>query len=241
MTAIEAKATLRKYAEPSNVPILLRFFKTGPGQYGYGDQFIGVKVPNSRRVAREFRGLPHAEVLKLLKSPIHEDRFLGLVIWTFQYPKADLAQKKRIYTAYLAATRKGQINNWDLVDVSTPLVVGPYLLDHVADPLKSLRLWAKSSNLWIRRVAMLSTFAWIRRGKTEPVWVIAADLLKDEQDLIHKASGWMLREAGKKDLLGLRRFLKAHAAVMPRTMLRYSIEKMSAAERKKWMNQKGSP
>lgn len=236
MTANAAQTALRKYAVPENVPFLLHFFKTGPGQYGEGDQFIGVKVPHLRKVAKEFRTLPRTEVLKLLKSKVHEDRAMALAIWTTQYPKADLSTKKQIYADYMKAVKNDQVNGWDLVDMSTPAMIGPHLMDHVKDPVPLLLKWSKSPSLWVRRVSMLATFTWIRRGKPAPVWLVAQSLLKDEEDLIHKASGWMLREAGKRDLEGLRRFLKKHAGQMPRTMLRYSIEKMSKAERQKWMN-----
>ncbi len=209
------------------------FFKTGRGEYGEGDVFVGLKVPVQRRIAREFKNLSLGELVKLLKSPIHEERLISLLILVDQYSKGDEKQKNKIYTFYIK-NRKG-INNWDLVDLSAPKIVGKHLL--VKD--KSLLFkFASSKNLWERRIAILSTYEFIKNEIYEPTIQIAEILINDRHDLIHKAVGWMLREIGKKDIQAEEKFLRVHYKKMPRTMLRYAIEKFPESKRKKYLQGK---
>lgn len=222
---------LRVAARPHRVAGLRRFFKTGPGQYGEGDVFIGVGVPEMRRIASSGRGLEPEAVLPLLHSKIHEERMLALMVWVLNYQKNGDTMKGRIFRLYLGERR--WINNWDLVDVSAYHIVGAHLLDR---PRGQLDRMVRSPHLWTRRIAVVSTYAFIRRGETGDIFRLSAALLEDPHDLMHKACGWMLREAGKRDPSALRGFLKTRAASMPRTMLRYAIEKFSPAERKRWLN-----
>jgi 3-methyladenine DNA glycosylase AlkD len=234
MSAADALRDLKSYAKPSKAHDLQRFFKTGPGEYGEGDVFIGVVVPDTRKVARTYSSLSFPELEKLLESDIHESRLCALIILTLQFKSTkDSKVQKKIFDFYVQQLKKGHINNWDLVDVSAP-IIGAYLVD-TPNPYPLLTKLAKSKSLWERRVAMIFTFAFIRAGELDATIEIAALLLKDEHDLIHKAVGWMLREAGKRDGLVLRRFLTDHANQMPRTALRYAIEKMPERERKKWL------
>jgi 3-methyladenine DNA glycosylase AlkD len=226
-------AHLRKLGNPTQARNLSRFFKTGPGEYGEGDRFVGVTVPQIRQLARVYRDLTREEHAALLESPIHEERMLALILWTEQIKKSDPAEQRKLARLYLRNWKS--INNWDLVDVSAPIVVGPALFAADAQVLRTLRAFIRSKNLWQRRIAILSTFYLIRRNEFELLREFTETVLQDDEDLIHKASGWMLREAGKRDLSVLRGFLKNHAGIMPRTMLRYSIEKLSKAERLKWM------
>ena len=213
---------------------LQRFFKTGPGQYGEGDAFIGVAVPDIRKVARKYKDLSLIELEKLLASDIHESRLCGLIILTLQFKATnDARQHKKIFDFYIKALKARYINNWDLVDVSAP-IIGTYLVDN-SDPYPLLTKLAKSKSLWERRVAIIFTFAFIRAGELDPTIEISELLLKDEHDLIHKAVGWMLRELGKRDGVLLRKFLTDHSKQMPRTALRYAIEKMPESERKRWL------
>lgn len=223
---------LDRLADPRQAAILQRFFKTGPGEYGQGDQFLGIKVPPVRAVAKMHRSLPLAQVQCLLRSPVHEKRLAALVILVLQFAKADAGRRQRIYDLYLRNTR--WINNWDLVDVSAEHIVGGYLFDKDRDVLLKL---ARSPLLWERRIAMVATFYFIRRCDFAYTLRLARMLLKDEHDLIHKAAGWMLREVGKRDVAPLRRFLDTHAGRMPRTMLRYAIERLPEAERRHYMEQ----
>ena len=230
-TAALARRRMRALANPADALFLQRFFRTGPGEYGAGDKFLGIRVPATRAVAREMRGMPLAELLKLLRSPMHEERLLSVVLFGDLYARSvDDVLREKIYRAYLANARR--VNNWDLVDSSAPHVVGAHLLRRDRAVLDRL---ARSANLWERRIAIVATAAFIRTGDTGTTLRLANVLLFDPHDLIHKATGWMLREATKHDLAGVRGFLDRHADVMPRTMLRYTIEKMSAAEKKKWM------
>lgn len=222
-----ARRQLRKYADKKKAKLLLRFFKTGPGEYGEGDIFIGVMVPLARKVLQEFQNLPLADVIQLLRSKIHEERFLALLILVQQFKKADTRNKEKIYKAYLANTKF--INNWDLVDLSAPQIVGGFLINNNRKVLYKL---ANSALLWDRRIAILATFAFIRLGDFDDAFAIAKLLLRDKEDLIHKACGWMLREAGKRDVHALEKFLRSNCKVMPRTMLRYAIEKFSFDKRK---------
>jgi len=234
MKATEVIASLQRLRSSSRAYDAERFFKTTPGQYGEGDQFLGVPVPQTRSVARKFRELNMTEIAKLLASPWHEARLCGLVILTERYRNAkERSEKKTIFDFYMKAMKAGQINNWDLIDVTAP-TIGEYLIE-TEDPYPLLIKLARSRSLWQRRLSVLFTFAFIRAADVEPTLYISEVLLADDHDLIHKAVGWMLREAGKRDIIALRNFLKQHAHVMPRTMLRYSIEKLPERERKKWL------
>jgi 3-methyladenine DNA glycosylase AlkD len=228
--AADAKERLSSLASASVAKSSARFFKTGPGQYGEGDVFLGVKVPILRNVAREFRELPLEEVEILLQSPIHEERLLALLILVLVVARADDARRKAIYNFYL--TNKMQVNNWDLVDSSAPALVGGYLMDKSRKPLVML---AKSKSLWERRIAIVATQHFIRHGEFEDTLKISRMLLADKEDLIHKAAGWMLREVGKKHEPTLESFLEAHRTDMPRTMLRYAIEKFSPDKRRRFL------
>lgn len=210
----------------------MRFFKTGPGQYGEGDRFIGVTVPEQRAVAKKFKDLDLIDLQKLLRSDIHEFRLTALIILVDQYKKADTSLQKKINAFYLKNTK--YINNWDLVDSSAPGIVGAYVYEY-PDALPVLYTFAHSRLLWERRIAMLATFAFIKAGELDIVFEIAELLRNDTEDLMHKAVGWMLREAGKRDENRLRSFLDAHAAYMPRTMLRYAIERFDPAQRAKYL------
>jgi 3-methyladenine DNA glycosylase AlkD len=220
------QSRLRSLASPEVAAGLARFFKTGSGQYGEGDRFIGVKVPMIRKVAGEFRGMLLPEVECLLRSEIHEERLLALVILVGQFQKGEDATRKSIYDRYLANTEC--INNWDLVDVSAPKIVGGYLEDRSRRQLYRL---AKSANLWERRISIIATGWFIRQDEFTDTLRIAQKLLADKEDLIHKAAGWMLREVGKRDVAALEEFLSEHCPVMPRTMLRYAIERLPAKKR----------
>lgn len=208
----------------------MRFFKTGPGEYGEGDRFLGVTVPTLRALAREHQDLPLKQITILLKSPWHEERVLALLILVRQYARGTLDQRQRIYRAYLAHTR--HINNWDLVDCSAEHIVGAHLSNGGSATLVTL---ARSDNLWRRRIAVMATYYDIKRGAFRETLKLARLLLDDEHDLIHKAMGWMLREVGKRDRDALEAFLKRHADRMPRTMLRYAIERFSPAGRRAWL------
>jgi len=238
-TAADVAEALRAVSVPKDVALYQRFFKTDPGQYGEGDIFIGVKVPKNRAVAKRFRDLPEAEINLLLHSPIHEERFCGLVILIERFRRAKTeAARAEHFQHYLDLVYEGRINNWDLVDVSAPYF-GDWLIDAngVVDEssMKLLRSLADSEVLWERRVGIMFTFAFIRSGELKPTYEISEQLLGDKHDLMHKAVGWMLREAGKKDVEKLRDFLSRYAATMPRTALRYAIEKFDEAERKRWL------
>lgn len=234
MSAEHVVKELQTKASKTKAFELQRFFQTGPGQYGEGDRFIGVVVPDIRKVAASHKDLSFAEITRLVESPIHEVRMCGLFILTNQYKKLkDRQEKKKYYEFFAKNIKAGNINNWDLIDVNAP-IIGEYLIDS-EDPLKVLTKFAKSRNLWERRVAIIFTFSFIRVGQLDLTIAIAKLLLNDEHDLIHKGVGWMLREAGKKDVILLRKFLSEHSHEMPRTMLRYSIEKLPERERKRWL------
>lgn len=207
-----------------------RFFKTGPGEYGEGDRFRGISVPPLRALAREFAQLPLTETWKLLASPLHEDRLLALLLLNGSFAKGDGKLRAKIHARYLKSTR--YINNWDLVDSSAEHIVGAWLFDRSRRPLQQL---ARSPSLWERRIAIVATFHFIRRDDFDDTLKIASLLLHDDQDLIHKATGWMLREVGKRDRKRLTQFLGQHATRMPRTMLRYAIEHFPPRMRAKYM------
>jgi len=225
---LKSRANSRKAVE------LQRFFKTGKGEYAEGDVFLGIVVPDTRKVARVYESLSLGELNKLMASPFHEARLCALVILTNRFKKAKSAtEAKSYYTFYLKALKKEQIDNWDLIDVSAP-TIGQYLLTEKG-ALATLRTMAKSKNLWVRRAAILFTFASLRIGDTKPTLEISKVLLKDGQDLMHKAVGWALREVGKRNPAQLRDFLEEHGQKMSRTTLRYAIEKFSPRERKSWL------
>jgi 3-methyladenine DNA glycosylase AlkD len=227
-------AELQQLASKTKAFDLQRFFQTGPGQYGEGDIFIGVTVPNIRKIAAKHKDLSISGISSLLGSPIHEERMCALVILTSQYKKLkEPKEKKKFYNLFVSNIKQGNINNWDLIDVHAP-TIGNYLIE-TNDPLKVLTKFAHSKNIWERRVAIIFTFAFTRVGQVDLTFQIAQLLLKDKHDLIHKAVGWMLREAGKKDVMMLKNFLRDNSKEMPRTMLRYSIEKLPENERRKWL------
>ena len=221
---------LRAEADSDDAVHLQRFFKTGPGQYGEGDRFLGVRVPVLRRLAREYRALPADDALALLQSRWHEERLLGLLLLVAIYHRGQDADKQAVYDAYLAHTR--HINNWDLVDASAEHIVGPHVIPHRLDVLERL---ARSPDLWERRIAMIATFHGIRQGQFAPALRIATLLLGDRHDLIHKAVGWMLREIGKRDRAVEQAFLREHLGAMPRTALRYAIEHFPERERRRYL------
>ena len=230
LTVTSIRRTLRAHANPDSVAILQRFFKTGPGEYAEGDRFIGVKLPGLRAVCRECRGLSLDDACRLLRSPIHEERTLALLIMVDAFVRGDEELRRTIYDRYLAHTT--YINNWDLVDGSAAQIVGGWLRGRSKAPLTRL---ARSKSLWERRIAMIATFDGIRRGEFDDAFRIADLLLDDEHDLIHKAVGWMLREVGKRDGAAARRFLRTRYKKMPRTMLRYAIERFPEAERQRYL------
>lgn len=229
LTAAAFKDALQAYAKADDAAFLQGFFKTGPGQYGEGDVFIGVRVPQTRLVCKQFFALPLPEVKKLLASPVHEHRLAAVILLSNQYKKADETLKQEIFDLYMRALYDGRINNWDIVDSSAPAIVGEYLYERPRDLLVEL---AHSDSLWERRVAIIATFQFLKQGDPTTSLAIAEMLMGDKQDLIHKAVGWMLREVGKHiDRATLTQFLDKHAAHMPRTMLRYSIEHLPPAQR----------
>jgi len=232
MRAQDVKVALAKKANPQKVSILQRFFKTAKGEYGEGDRFLGVVVPEQRKIAKQFRTLSFADVVSLLKSPMHEHRMTALLIWCDQFLHGDEAMQGKIYTAYLKL--REFINNWDLVDVTCPIIVGRYMFQH-RNQRKRLYALASAKSVWDRRIAILVTYYFIRQGDYKDTIRLSKKLIADKQDLIHKAVGWMLREAGNRDVRVLRSFLSRYAKAMPRTMLRYAIEKLPLAERTKWM------
>jgi 3-methyladenine DNA glycosylase AlkD len=233
MTSQKIQKYLRQFASKDKARILQGFFKTGPGQYGEGDKFLGVVVPDIRRTVQEFADAPLPEVLKLLRSSFHEDRVLALLLLVHKFEKGDDGLRKRIYTLYLKNTK--YINNWDLVDLSAPKIVGPYL-DGGSRSL--LYRFVRSKNLWERRIAILATFPSIRKGDFGDALALSETLLADDEDLMHKAVGWMLREVGKKDVVTLERFLRKHHRRMPRTALRYAIERFPEAKRQEYLKNK---
>lgn len=233
MTFAEVKKDLQVFAAPEKAKILSRFFKTGKGEYGEGDVFIGVQVPYMRKVAKKyFKDISLNEVEKLLTSKIHEHRLTGLLILTYKFPKLSQEEKKETVDFYLSHT--AYINNWDLIDLSAPKILGEYFLDK-PNERKILYKLAKSKSLWERRIAILTTYTFIRKGDFKDTLMISEILLKDEHDLIHKGVGWMLRELGNKDQKTEEEFLKKYYKKMPRTMLRYAIEKFDDKKRKFFM------
>jgi 3-methyladenine DNA glycosylase AlkD len=229
LTAIRAR--LRPHADPRIADSSRRFFKTGPGEYGHGDRFLGIRVPTLRKVARELRAAPVGATLALLKSPLHEERALALLMLASRYERGTGGEQRRIYEQYLKHVRK-HVNNWDLVDSSAPYIVGAHLLTRDRGTLVEL---ARSPDLWERRVAIVATLWFIRRGSFDDTLAIAELLLGDREDLIHKATGWMLREVCNRDRAVAERFLRRHCRSMPRTMLRYAIERLPPRTRRAYL------
>jgi 3-methyladenine DNA glycosylase AlkD len=220
---------LKKVADQEKAEFLPRFFKCGKGEYGEGDIFLGVVVPAQRIIAKKYAALDLAEIKKLLENKFHEARLTALLILVEQFETGDVKKKKIIYNFYLKNTKK--INNWDLVDLSAPKIVSAYLLENKSER-KILYKLAKSKNLWERRIAIVGTYEFIRAKQFEDTFKISEILLRDKHDLIHKAVGWMLREAGKRDQEAEEKFLQKHCCAMPRTMLRYAMEKFTEQKRK---------
>jgi 3-methyladenine DNA glycosylase AlkD len=222
----QLKNELRNAADPEKAEILQRFFKTGKGEYGEGDRFLGISVPRQRRIARQYSEISMKDLQKLLASKIHEERLVALLILIIKYKKAPKDRQEMIFHFYLKNTI--HINNWDLVDVSAEHIVGDYLSGKDKSVLYRL---AQSENLWERRIAIMSTFNFVKNHRFNDTLALAERLLSDRHDLIHKAAGWMLREIGKRDIRAEEQFLKKHYKYMPRTMLRYSIERFSERKR----------
>jgi 3-methyladenine DNA glycosylase AlkD len=230
VTAKAIERRLHSLADATIAEHHLRFFKCGPGQYGEGDAFLGINVPTIRALTREFTATPVPELIALLQSRWHEARLLALTILVRKYDRGDYVMRDEIYRGYLANTHR--INNWDLVDASAPNIVGAHLFERDRARLYTL---AKSESLWERRIAIIATQHFIRCNDFDDTLAIAEILLNDRHDLIHKASGWMLREAGKRNQPLLERFLRKHVKRMPRTMLRYAIERFSPELRARYM------
>ncbi len=230
LTAERAIDRLKANADPERVPQLQRFFKTGPGEYAEGDQFLGLRVPAIRELSRDFRGMELEELESLLYSPWHEARLLALIRLVHRYQRASNEDRQAIYDLYLR--NRQRIDNWDLVDVSAEHIVGAHLAERDLEPLLEL---ADDDLLWSRRIAVIATFYFVRRDRFEPTLILAERLLTDSHDLIHKAVGWMLREVGKRDESALEAFLGAHYHDMPRQMLRYAIERLPQDRREAYL------
>jgi len=230
MTVEDLKKELSFYADFEKANILQRFFKTGKGDYGEGDIFLGIIVPNTRKVAKRFTELPLSEIKKILYSRIHEERLCALLLLAEKFNKANERDMKKIFDFYIKNAK--QANNWDLVDLSAPKIVGEYLLNR---DKKILYKFAKSKNLWEKRISIISTFTFIKNKKYKDTFKIAEILMNDKHDLIHKAVGWMLREVGKRSLKDEESFLFKYYKKMPRTILRYAIEKFPEEKRIKYL------
>jgi 3-methyladenine DNA glycosylase AlkD len=233
MNLNELKKTIRASANKDHAKTMQWFFKTGKGEYGEGDKFIGIKVPVQRKIARQFVELNFEDLQKLLNSIIHEERLIALLILVANYEKAEEKAKENIYRFYKKNIRK--INNWDLVDLSAPKIIGRHLLNR---DKQILYKYAHSNNLWEKRISIISTYSFIKNHDFRTTLEISDILLNDSHDLIHKAVGWMLREVGKQDMKTLEKFLRPRYNKMPRTMLRYSIEKFPEIKRKKYLKGK---
>jgi 3-methyladenine DNA glycosylase AlkD len=231
MNSEDIHERLHALGDSQRAQVLQRYFKTGAGEYGEGDVFVGIRVPELRKLARDYRSLAFSESIRLLQSAVHEARLLALLVLVRKYADGDPAVRERIYTGYLGNTRF--INNWDLVDVSAEHIVGAHLKNRDRDRLVAL---AESDLLWERRIAVMATFHFIKQGEFAETLRIAELLLGDPEDLIHKAVGWMLREVGKRDLPAEQSFLRVHYKNMPRTMLRYAVEKFPEGLRWKYLH-----
>jgi 3-methyladenine DNA glycosylase AlkD len=227
-------ADIKKYRNEKKGAVLCRFFKTGKGQYGEGDIFWGLDVPTSRKIALRYIHIPRKELLKLLQNKVHEVRLVALFILVAQYKAADIKEKENIVKFYLENTK--YVNNWDLVDTTAHQILGDFLIDKT--DRKILLTLSHSKDLWEQRISIIATFVFIRRGELDWTYKIVDTLDKHPHDLIHKACGWMLREAGKKDEKRLKEYLDKKAALLPRTMLRYAIEKFAEKERLEYLNKK---
>jgi 3-methyladenine DNA glycosylase AlkD len=220
LSAAAVKLAVASVSNPERALFLQRFFRTGPGEYAEGDKMLGLSVPEQRKIVAQFRDLPLVEIQKLLSSPYHEHRLIGLMMLVDQHGRADTRVKK------------ASANNWDLVDASAATLVG----EHLRGNAVLLRRLTRSKNLWHRRVAIVSTFAELRAGRTALTFQVSEELLDDQHDLIHKAVGWLLREAGKRAPSDLLEFLRSHYHRLPRTTLRYAIERLDVTGRKKWLS-----
>lgn len=229
-TVAALRRTLRKQADPRKKKILESFFKTGPGQYAEGDVFLGVTVPKSRQTVRQYAALEPAGIRILLRSPIHEERLVGFLLLVERFQKGDEKIQKSVFEEYLRFTHRA--NNWDLVDQTADKIAGAYLDKR---PKTTLYKLVRSPLLWERRIAIVATLYFIRRGKFKDTLALAEKLMDDPHDLMHKACGWMLREVGKRDRGVLERFLRRHCRTMPRTMLRYAIEHFSKSKRQDYL------
>ena len=235
-TAAEAKRALEKLENHYQAHNLGWFFKTGPGEYGEGDKFLGLRVPQTREVSKEFQNLNEAEIEKLLEDEYHEVRQLGLFILVLQFKKTKKpAEQELIFNFYIEQAKRGRVNNWDLVDATAPYL-GDFLVK--TNNLTPIIELAKSKELWLNRISVMLTFAFIKAGDPGPTLTMAEHHLHHHHDLMHKAVGWMLREMGKNHPIELHNFLEAHYAEMPRTMLRYAIEKLPERTRKAWLLRK---
>ncbi len=224
------QSALKQVSSPKVAEQTRKFFKTGEGEYSEGDVFIGVRMADIRKVAKQNLHLKRTEILSLVRSKIHEERMLGFLILLYQFDKGDEVEQRRIYKFYVSKFKF--VNNWDLVDVTAPGIVGRYLMDQDRSVLYD---WALSNHLWTRRISIVAQWWMIRNGDLKDVFRISQILLQDEHDLIHKAVGWMLREAAKKDLKKTESFLKKYYKAMPRTMLRYAIERFPEGKRQKYL------
>ena len=230
MTVSDIKEKLRTLADPLIAEHSKRFFKTGKGEYGEGDEFLGIRVPVLRAHAREFRHATLTEIRELLGSRFHEERLFALLLLVRKFEKGSEDERRAVYSLYLENIK--HVNNWDLVDGSAPYIVGAWLKDRDKQPIYTL---AKSGSLWERRIAIMSTFYLIGKNSFDDALQISLLLKHDPEDLIHKAAGWMLREIGKRDMAVEKKFLQQHYRQMPRTMLRYAIERFPEDERKKYL------
>jgi len=230
------RAQLLALASPATAAVLQRFFKTGPGQYGEGDVFLGIRVPALRALAKQHRGADLATIETLLESEYHEERLFALLLLLQFYPAANEAGQQAAFDLYLRRTDR--VNNWDLVDISAPHIVGCHLAQR---PRKILHTLACSPLLWERRIAIVATYHFIRRHDCADTLRLARMLLQDKQDLMHKATGWMLREVGKRDLAALESFLQTHQREMPRTMLRSAIERFVPPLRNRYLHGENGP
>lgn len=222
----QIKSEIESQKNPEKAKILQSFFKTGKGEYGEGDVFLGIPVPQQRKIAKKYTHAKLNHIQELLNSEIHEHRLIALLILLEKYPK----QKQEIFDFYIKNTRK--INNWDLVDLTAPKIIGNYLVDKPKEILHEL---SQSKNLWEKRISIISTFEFIKNNNFDETLTISKNLLKDKHDLMHKAVGWMLREVGKRNQAILEKFLKQNYSKIPRTTLRYAIEKFPEEKRKKYL------
>jgi 3-methyladenine DNA glycosylase AlkD len=230
-TVKEIRMRLQRLGDKQRAKFLRGFFKTGPGGYAEGDRFLGIRVPELRKLANEYKALTIHEALSLLKSLIHEERLFALLMLIKAFSRGDASAQKEVYEVYL--DNRQHVNNWDLVDISAPHIVGAFLIDRSKETLYRL---AKSKSLWERRIAVIATFYFIKCHHFSETLEIAEMLLLDKEDLIHKATGWMLREIGKRDLACEESFLKAHCRKMPRIMLRYAIERFPQSKRQMYLD-----